>query len=69
MVIYIDAICTRILMVNKVKNKNYFHSWDSFYAKSLDYPDTMTSIFRRCLYSRCWTIILWIRFDITSYWK
>ena len=39
-------------MVNKVKKKDYFHSWDIqfyrgdseiiCYGKSLDYPDTMT---------------------------
>ena len=46
--------CAQILMVNKVKKKDYFHSWDIqfskgdfeiiCYGKSLDYPDTMTFI-------------------------
>ena len=54
MVFYIDAVFTHILMVNKVKKKDYFHSWDIqfskgdfeiiCYGKSLDYPDTMTFI-------------------------
>ncbi len=46
--------CAQILMVSKVKNKDYFHSWDTqfskgdfqivCYGKSLAYPDTMTFV-------------------------
>lgn len=46
-------------MVNKVKKKDYFHSWDIqfyrgyseiiCYGKSLDYPDTMT--FKSVIYT------------------